>query len=118
MGLSKWFRPVGLYDLAFILQRLTGIILVVYLCMHLAYLSTLRDPNLYESFLSITTSPQYLPFDIMLILCGSYHGVNGIRIIIHELGFLHEYKRVVLIFTAILTVIVWLIASYMMLEVI
>ncbi len=118
MSVSKWFRPVGIYDLAFLFQRLTGIILVIYLCMHLVYLSTLREPSIYESFLRVTTSPQYLPFDIMLVLCGVYHGINGVRIILHELGFLHEHKKVVLAIAIVTIIVAWVIASYMMLEVI
>jgi len=86
--------------------------------MHLAYLSTLRDPQLYESMISLTVSPTFLPFDILLVLCGVYHGINGVRVIIHELGFLHEYRGALLAFTFSATVVVWLIAVYLMLEVV
>lgn len=116
MGVAKWFRPVSLYDLAFVFQRLTGIVLLIYLCMHLAYLSTLRDPELYESMIAITTSPQFLPLDVLLVLCGVYHGINGIRVIIHELGFLHKQRKALLAFTFIATIVVWIVAAYLMLE--
>ncbi|MET1124610.1 MAG: succinate dehydrogenase [Archaeoglobaceae archaeon] len=116
MGVVKWFKPVSVFDLAFALHRLTGIVLLLYLCMHLAYLSTLREPEVYESLIAITTSPQFLPLDALLVLCGVYHGVNGVRVIIHELGFLHEHRRALLALTVVTTLVVWILAVQMMLE--
>jgi len=117
MSVSKWFKPVSIYDLAFLFHRLTGVVLLIYLCLHLAYLSTLSDPQLYEYMTSITLSPQFMPLDTLLILCGVYHGINGIRVVIHELGYLHEHRKVILAFTFVATIVVWIIATYMMLEV-
>ncbi|MCS7121148.1 MAG: succinate dehydrogenase [Archaeoglobaceae archaeon] len=109
----KWFKPVSIYDLAFSLQRLTGIILAFYLCLHLAYLSTLSNPKLYESLIEITVSPEFLYLDAVLFLAGIYHGVNGFRIIIHELGYLHKHRMEMLIFTVVLTFLVWIFSLYM-----
>ncbi|MDI9645493.1 MAG: succinate dehydrogenase [Archaeoglobales archaeon] len=118
MRIMKWFKPVSLQDLAFAFQRLTGFILAMYLILHLAFLSTLSDPLTYESLIAITVSPTFLPLDSLLVLCGIYHGLNGIRVIIHELGYLHEHRKALLVICAILTVIAWLYATWVMYEVV
>lgn len=106
--IRKWFEPISIYDLAFLLQRITGLILVFYLCLHLTFLSTLSAEEVYESLIKITTSPEFKPLDYLLFLVGIYHGVNGFRIIIHELGYLHERRKEMLIFTTFVTIFVWL----------
>ncbi len=114
MGIAKWFKPVSLQGWAFVFQRITGVILFIYLCMHLTYLSSLGNPQLYERLISTTVSPEFLPFDILLVLVGVYHGVNGMRIIAHEFGFLHEHRRILLVIAAVVSLIAWAYASYLM----
>lgn len=114
MRLLEWFKYRSPFGLAFMFQRITGLILVFYLCLHLAYLTSLQEKELYEFFISITVSKQFFIFDSLLILCGVFHGVNGIRIIIHELGFAHEYRKAILVVFAFLALVLWLYGSYIM----
>ncbi|WP_456329387.1 succinate dehydrogenase, cytochrome b556 subunit [Archaeoglobus sp.] len=118
MGVSGWFRFKGrsLFSWAFTFQRLTGVVLLIYLLAHLTYLSTLLDKTgaTYESMIAITVSRQFLVFDILLVLCGVFHGVNGFRIILHEFGIAYEYRKPLLAIFTIITVVVWLYASYIM----
>lgn len=106
--IRKWFKPVSIYDLAFSLQRITGLVLVLYLCLHLTFLSTLSEREVYESLIKITASPEFKLPDYLLFLAGIYHGVNGFRIIIHELGYLHEKRKEMFVFTIVVTIFVWL----------
>ena len=118
MGVSGWFRFKGrsLFSWAFTFQRLTGVVLLIYLLAHLTYLSTLLDTTgaTYESMIAITVSRQFLIFDILLILCGVFHGVNGFRIILHEFGIAYEYRKPLLAIFTVIAVVVWLYASYVM----
>ncbi len=118
MGVSGWFKFSGrsLFSWAFSFQRITGIILLIYLCMHLTYLTSLLDKTgaTYEHLISITVSRQFIIFDILLVLCGVYHGINGLRVIIHEFGFAYDYRKVVLGIAVALIIIIWLYASYIM----
>ncbi len=118
MGVSGWFKFSGrsLFSWAFSFQRLTGIILLIYLCMHLTYLTSLLDKTgaTYEYLTSITLSKQFLVFDILLVLCGVYHGINGLRVIIHEFGFAYDYRKAVLGIAVALIIIIWLYAAYIM----
>ena len=118
MGVSGWFRFKGrsLFSWAFTFQRLTGIVLLIYLLAHLTYLSSLLDRTgaTYEGWIAITVSRQFLVFDILLVLCGVFHGVNGFRIILHEFGIAYEYRKPLLAIFTVIAVVVWLYASYVM----
>ena len=114
---QKWFSVKGrsLFSIAFSLHRLTGIVLTIYLCMHLAYLTSIRmGKEVFESFIATTVTPQFLIFDILLILAGVYHGVNGLRLVLHEFGLAYESRRPILYISVAIALIVWFIASYRM----
>ncbi len=114
---QRWFTVKGrsLFSIAFSLHRLTGIVLTIYLCMHLAYLTSIRmGKEVFESFIATTVTPQFLIFDILLILAGIYHGVNGLRLIIHEFGLAYESRKSILYISVAIALIVWFIASYRM----
>jgi len=117
MSWTNWFRISGksLFGIAFSLHRLTGVVLAIYLCMHLTYLTSLKfGKEFYESLIKTTVSPTFLVFDILLVLAGVYHGVNGLRLIIHEFGFAYESRKVLLYVAFVLTLILWFVASYQM----
>jgi succinate dehydrogenase / fumarate reductase cytochrome b subunit len=79
----KWFDPrareVGTW--AFILNRVTALGLTLYLFLHLVVLSTLaQGPQAYDSFLNLIKNPVYTFGELLVVIAGIYHGLNGIRI--------------------------------------
>lgn len=87
--LLTWFDPrwreVGTW--AFILNRLSGIGLTVYLFLHLAVLGTLaRGPDAYDSFISLAKSPLFMLGELLVITGGLYHGLNGLRVALTSFG--------------------------------
>lgn len=118
MRISSWFKFRGrsLFSLSFTFQRLTGIVLLFYLLLHLAYLSSLLDKtgSTYQALITLTVSRQFLVFDLLLVLCGIFHGVNGVRIILHEFGLAYEYRKPALFLVAAIVVAVWVYAGYVM----
>jgi succinate dehydrogenase / fumarate reductase cytochrome b subunit len=113
----KWFdfRKKSLFHISYSLHRLTGVVLAVYLVMHLSYLTSLRlGRGVYEYFISTTLTPAFLGFDILLVLAGVYHGVNGIRLILHEFGIAYELRRPILYLCYVVVLVVWLYASYVL----
>ena len=118
MGVSGWlrFRGRSVFSWSFTFQRLTGLVLLIYLLMHLTYLSSLMDKtgSTYESMISLTVSRQFLVFDLLLVLCGVFHGVNGFRIILHEFGIAYEYRKPLIAIFTIIALVVWIYASYIM----
>ncbi|MFN3384479.1 MAG: succinate dehydrogenase [Archaeoglobaceae archaeon] len=114
MGVLSWFKYRSPFGLTFVLQRITGIILLLYLCLHLTYLTSLQSKELYESLIALTVSKQFFIFDSLLILCGIFHGLNGLRIVVHELGFAHERRRLILAIAILLTILGWILGSYIL----
>jgi succinate dehydrogenase / fumarate reductase cytochrome b subunit len=98
---------MSLNTVAFYLHRITGVILAIYLCMHLLFIGTVKTGE-YASLIKITLSKEFLPFDLLLFLIGIYHGVNGVRLIIHEFGLLYRYRKALLYATPIITLIIWI----------
>ncbi len=98
---------MSLYTLAFYLHRITGVILAIYLCIHLLFIGTVKTGE-YQNLITITQSKEFLPFDLLLFLTGIYHGVNGVRLIIHEFGLLYRYRKALLYATPIVTLIIWI----------
>jgi succinate dehydrogenase cytochrome b subunit len=85
----KWFDPrwreVGTW--AFILNRISGIGLTVYLFMHLIVLGTLaRGPDAYDSFIALARSPLFVLGELLVVVGGMYHGLNGLRVALTSFG--------------------------------
>jgi succinate dehydrogenase / fumarate reductase cytochrome b subunit len=82
-NLLKWFdwrgRDVG--NWAFVLNRITALGLVFYLFLHLIVLGKLaQGPGAYDSFLSLIKHPVFTFGELLVVIAGIYHGLNGIRI--------------------------------------
>ena len=93
---ARWFdlrrRDSGSW--AFILHRISGIGLALYLGMHLLVLSTLaRGPAAYDSFVALARSPLFLLGELLLIAGGLYHGLNGLRVTLTSFGVGVRYQR-------------------------
>lgn len=87
--LERWFDPrrrdLGMW--AYVLNRLSGLLLVIYLFVHLVALSQLAmGPAGYDRFVSLVESPWFLAFDVGLIALLLYHGLNGLRLTLVMLG--------------------------------
>ena len=90
--LKNLVRPAGL--LAFLLHRLTGIGLVVYLYLHLAILFQLsRGESAWSGFLSLMHSPWILLLDGALLFGFVFHGLNGLRLFLIGWGYGLKIQR-------------------------
>lgn len=114
MGLLSWFKYRSPFGMSFMFQRITGLLLLFYLCLHLAYLTSLQSKEVYESLTALTVSKQFFVLDSLLILVGVFHGLNGLRIIVHELGFAHERRKAILTVTVVFVILGWILGSYIL----
>lgn len=99
-GLAGWFDPRGrrLGGYAFILNRLSGMGLVLYLYMHLVILSLLvQGPNAWDTFVDIALSPPVLVFDVILLAGMLFHGLNGIRVGLVGMGLVVSRQKALFI---------------------
>jgi len=114
-----WLEP-RVHDpgwLAFALNRLTGLILFLYLVAHLVVLSRLAGGAAgWDELLGIFGSRPFLVGDVLLIAAVVYHGLNGIRVVLLTagIGIRHEVASFGLVFatSAVLTLLAgWAILS-------
>jgi len=81
----RWRDPGWI---AFVLNRLTGIILVLYLLAHFVVLGMLtRGEAGWNQLLGLFGSTPFLVGDTLLIAAVLFHGLNGLRVIAMTLGF-------------------------------
>jgi succinate dehydrogenase / fumarate reductase cytochrome b subunit len=108
-GLVGWFDPRGrrLGGLAFILNRLTGLGLVLYLYLHLMILSMLiQGPNAWDDFVDIALSPPFLALDVVLLTGMLFHGLNGIRVGLVGLGVVPNRQKALLVAALVIAALV------------
>ncbi len=80
---SGWLEPRGRAHggRALALHRVTGLVIVIYLYLHLGVLSMLLiGRSAWSSFLSLVTAKSFLALEVVLIGAVLFHGLNGIRV--------------------------------------
>lgn len=85
----KWFDPRfrKLGSWAFILNRITGLGLTLYLFLHLIMLGQLaKGPEAYDGFIALVKNPLFLIGELLVIAAVFIHGLNGIRIALTSFG--------------------------------
>jgi len=72
---------------AFALNRITGILLYLYLFLHFTVITNLaRGPAAWNDLIGFLKTPPLLAFDVALILVLLYHGLNGLRLTVLALN--------------------------------
>ncbi len=88
-ALRRWFDPRGrnLSLVGFILFRLSGLGLTLYLALHFVMLSNLvAGPPAWASFIALARTPVFVLFDVVLFAGILIHGLNGLRVGLNGLG--------------------------------
>jgi succinate dehydrogenase / fumarate reductase cytochrome b subunit len=93
---------------AWIGHRITGLVLVVYVFMHLSFLSTASiSSGDFNALMETTSQPLFVAMDFVLIIAVIFHAMNGFRVIMFDLGVgVRHQKLVFWIFMAIAAVLV------------
>jgi succinate dehydrogenase / fumarate reductase cytochrome b subunit len=86
------------------LNRITGLGLVLYLAMHMVVLFQLtRGAEAYDSFIVLMKNPIFIIGELLVIAAGIMHGINGIRIGLTSFGIAVRYQLTMLIVAAVLS---------------
>jgi succinate dehydrogenase / fumarate reductase cytochrome b subunit len=96
---SGWLEPRGRGHggRALALHRVTGLVIVVYLYLHLGVLSMLLvGRSSWGSFLSLVTAKGFLALEVVLIGTVLFHGLNGIRVALVGSGIAVKHERTML----------------------
>ena len=68
-------------------HRLTGLALVVYVFLHLSFLTTASlGEGDFDSLMATTSEPLFVAMDFMLVIVVIYHAMNGARVVLFDLG--------------------------------
>ena len=84
------WRIYSIHGWLFILHRITGIALLVYLIAHILTISTamIAGPQAFSSLMMTLAQPGFEGVELAIVGCVAFHGLNGIRIIAVERGWL------------------------------
>lgn len=83
---------VGAY--AWLLHRISGIVLVVYLFLHLWTLGAALDgPEALDARLAIFRQTQFAAFEVLVLVAAAFHLLNGVRLVAVELWSFSRVQR-------------------------
>jgi len=78
-------RGLGVW--AFWLHRLSGLAIIFYLLMHILVISTIVGGQAnFNNAMTFLKSPIFVLLEMGLIGCITLHGLNGIRVVLFDLG--------------------------------
>lgn len=94
LGLGGWVWA-GNYKLErylYILHRITGLGILLFLLIHLTMTTVFRiqGQDVWEATMNILHNPWFKFGEYLVVVAVIYHALNGLRLILQELGFLME----------------------------
>ena len=118
-GLIRYRGGVG--QLSFILHRVTGLGILLFLVIHVVDTSTVFFfPSLYADAIAVYRSVPFMIGEIFLVFSVIYHGVNGARIAILDLALVKnknwetKLQRNSAIWTLMVAIVLWFPAAFIM----
>lgn len=94
-------KPWDLGTWVWLLNRIAGVIIVVYLIIHIFVISASRgDKGAFDSMMRSLHNPFVLFLELLLIVAVLAHGLNGLRHILIDFGLTVPEKHKVLFFGA------------------
>lgn len=109
----------GVGQLSFILHRVTGLGILLFLVIHVVDTSTVFFfPALYADAIAIYRSVPFMIGEIFLVFSVIYHGVNGARIAIYDLALVKNWQSKSqhdsAVWTLVIAIVLWLPAALIM----
>lgn len=97
---------------AWLIHRVTGIILTLYLVAHIYVLNHLKDPEAYTRLMAAMENPFLKIGELILFAVVLLHVFAGIRITLLEIGVSTKYQKPIAYAGAFLIVIIWIIGAF------
>jgi|GEM_PF-894809 len=95
---------------AFYLNRLTGVIIALYLILHIYInsLALLFSGDTYTRILHSFETPLLKIFEVMLITAVAFHAYNGVRILLVDFCKMSRKQNVLLVFVFLFTIVTFI----------
>ena len=88
-------RAMRTGTVAWLLQRLSGVFLTIYLIVHIIVIgNSVRGEDAFDDLLEIFDKPLFLVLDAGLVGIVTFHALNGIRLILFDLAIGLRYQKV------------------------
>jgi succinate dehydrogenase / fumarate reductase cytochrome b subunit len=92
---------------AWLMHRLTGVGLVVYLAIHIWGLKSLSSPEAFNALIAKYHAPIFKVGEFLLLVAVAYHAMNGLRIVLIDfLGWSPKQKKLFWTLGAVTMVII------------
>jgi len=92
---------------AWMMHRLTGVGLVVYLIIHVWGLKSLTDPTAFNALIAKYHAPIYKVGEFGLLVAVVYHAMNGLRIVLIDfLGWSPKQKKLFVVLGIVALVLI------------
>lgn len=98
-------------SIAWLVHRVTGIILAVYLIAHIYVLSHLKDPVAYNKLMALMKNPIIKLGELILFAIVLKHVFAGIRITLLEMGVSTKYQKQMAYAGAVVVAVLWFIGA-------
>jgi len=84
-----WAGKYALERYLYLLHRITGLGLILFVIVHLIMTTVFRiqGQDIWESTMTLLHNPWFKFGEYLIVVAFSYHALNGLRLIIQELGF-------------------------------
>ena len=80
--------------ISFVLRRLTGVALVLYLFIHMWVIGSVNQgPEVFNARLNLVQTPLFKLAEIALLAAVVYHGLDGIRLLMVHWFKVTEYRK-------------------------
>lgn len=117
-GVRGWVAHpgAGTPTWAFVANRVSALILVGYLYLHLVVLSMLlRGSASWDQFLAIAGTRAFVAVDVVLFAAVVWHAANGVRLALVGTGIAVRRQRALLVGVVVVTVLVTATAAVLLL---
>lgn len=95
--------------ISFVLRRVTGVGLVLYLFIHMWVIgSALGGPASFDARLAMVQGPLFTLLEVLLLAAVIYHAVDGIRLLIVHYFRVTEYRKSLFYATVVTTGILFI----------
>lgn len=89
VGGWAWAGKYGLERYLYLLHRITGLGLLLFVIVHLTMTTFFRiqGPGVWEATMKILHNPWFKFGEYLVVVAFIYHALNGLRLVLQELGF-------------------------------